>query len=151
MKTMSANPLLGWFQPVYEALKPAELRHLHVEAETLSLLLSEAAHALFERIVDNLYEVRPQYTERFIIASENPRELLADWLSELLAMHRQRRLAFSQFNVLVTAEGIEATAVGEPLDPQRHVSGREIVGISPTWLEYHDKDHCWTADLRLEL
>ena len=118
---------------MYEIFEHTADLGLRVRAPNLKELLTDAAHGLFAMVVDDLSAVNPTVCREFRIAGSDQTYLLFDWLNELLFVCDTERLAFSQFDVELTADGLLAVARGEPLDPARHRLTHEIKAIT-----YHE-------------
>jgi len=103
---------------------------VRVEAATLADLYAEAARALFTVIAGDLRQVRAVVAETFTVSGSDPAWLLLDFLGELHAAFELRRMLFREFDVTVTADGLEATARGERFDPSRHALSHEVKAIT---------------------
>ena len=86
---------------------------------------------MFSVVVANLDEVQLRETVQLSVAGTQPDELLRDWLAELLYIFEARRLLLARFEVTIGAEGLTATAQGEPIDTARHQLDVEVKAI--TW------------------
>lgn len=103
---------------------------VRVEAATLGDLFAESARGLFAVIVGDLEQVRATSAETFTVPGSDPAWLLLDFLGELNAAFALRRMLFREFRVTVTDDGLEATALGERYDPERHVLAHEVKAIT---------------------
>ena|SRR5579884_2196382 len=124
---------------------------LRVRAADLETLFAEAATALFEAVVDNLESVRPLRSVAVRVAGTELEYLLFDWLKELLYRFDAERLLFSRFAVRLTPEGLEGTAEGEELDPQRHELGHEVKAITYHGLRVEKSDGEWLAEVIVDI
>ncbi len=126
---------------------------LRIRAGTLPELFREAAEGFFELIVGNLAEVQPQHELHFKIPKRQDEYdyLLFDWLNELLFTFDTKRLVLSKFDVHLTAEGLEATAHGEPLDPSRHQLENEVKAITYHGLKVVREADAWLAEVILDI
>ena len=115
---------------MYEIFEHTADLGLRVRAATLPELMADAGRGLFAMVVDDLASIRPVLTRQFHISGSDKTYLLFDWLNELLYVCDTERLAFSQFDVQMTADGLTATVGGEPLDPTRHRLTHEIKAIT---------------------
>lgn len=78
--------------------------------------------------------------------------LLADWLNALIFEMATRRMLFSRFDLRIDANGLEATAWGEAVDPVRHQPAVEIKGATYTELAVrHHTDGSWRAQCVLDV
>ncbi len=124
---------------------------LRVRAPTLSELMTDAAQGLFAMVVENLESVQPVVARDFHVTGSDWTYLLFDWLNELLYVCDTERLAFSRFDVQMTAEGLTATARGEPLDPARHHLTHEIKAITYHGLKVEETKNGWLAEVIVDI
>lgn len=82
-------------------------------------VFEEAAKGMFSLICDPL-TIEEQRTEEISLEADLTDVLLVDWLNELLYTFEARRVLFSQFEVHIEGDRLEARATGEVLDPRRH-------------------------------
>ena len=113
--------------------------------------MTDAARGLFAMVVENLDSVQPVVSREFRIAGNDNAYLLFDWLNELLFVCDTERLAFSQFDVQMTAAGLTATASGEPLDPARHHLTHEVKAITYHGLTVEQKAEEWLAEVIVDI
>ena len=71
--------------------------------------------------------------------------LLVEWLNELIYEMAVRSMLFGDFDVEITDSGLQATAWGEPVDPDRHEPAVEIKGATLTALRVGPVPHGWRA------
>jgi len=136
---------------MYEIFEHTADLGLRVRAPTLEALLIDAGRGLFAMVVENLSDVAPAVTRDFQIAGSDPTYLLFDWLNELLYVCDTERLAFSQFDVRLTAEGLSAVARGEPFDPARHRLTHEIKAITYHELKVEETSEGWMAEVIVDI
>ena len=143
--------LCGKIAMTYEFFEHTADLGLRIRADTLELLLEEAARALFAAIVVNLDQVREVDTIQFEIEADRPDDLLRDWLAELLyVFHADHRL-FAHFEVRLEGDRLEATARGEPIDPARHELDAEIKAITYHGLKVEREGNGWLAEVIVDL
>ena len=136
---------------MYEIFEHTADLGLRVGGATLPELLAEAARGLFAMVVEDLGSVRPLVTREFHVTGSDRTYLLFDWLNELLFVCDTERLAFSQFEVRVTAAGLAATARGETLDPARHHPTHEIKAITYHGLTVEESKEGWLAEVIVDI
>ena len=126
---------------------------LRIRAATLPELFREAAEGMFGLIVTNLNEVRLTQELHFKVPSRQDEYdyLLFDWLNELLFTFDTKRLVLAKFDVQLTAEGLDATAQGEPLDPARHQLDHEVKAITYHGLKVVREGDSWLAEVILDI
>ena len=151
MMNQVAAPIADWLRPIYGIFRSPDSAPIRVRADSYAELLVAAAEELFRQAISNLDDVRPTYTEHIIISGDCREAILLDWLNELLLLYRQRQLIFSQFEVIEVEGGIQASAIGEPLDFDRHIIEHEIQGIDANSLFLEQRDLRWLADVQLEV
>ena len=124
---------------------------LRMRAESLDELFADAGRALFSVIVANFDAVRP--VEELVLRVEGSRrdDLLFDWLAELLYTFDTRRVLLSDFHVSVRDDGLEATARGEPFDPDRHELDMEVKAITYHGLKVEQDGDGWLAEVIVDL
>ncbi|GIW84700.1 MAG: archease [Thermogemmata sp.] len=121
----------GDFQTgMYELFEHTADLGLRIRAADLNTLFAEAATALFATLLEDITSVRPQTAQIFRIEGEDRELLLFDWLRTLLLTFDEQHWVFSRFDVQVHSQGLQATAWGEPFDPQRHLPGHEVKAIT---------------------
>jgi SHS2 domain-containing protein len=135
----------------YETFEHTADLGLRVRADDLGALFSDAAIGLFSMIVVDLGAVRP--TQSVTIALQGPPSelLLFDWLNELLYIYEVRRLLLCDFDVRVNADGLDATARGEPIDPARHVLDHEVKAITYHGLKLERQENGWLAEVIVDI
>ncbi len=136
---------------MYEHFEHTADLGLRARAASLEEVLAEMGMALSSAIVANLDAVRPLQEERFAVAGDDEEDLLIDWLAELLYTFETRRLVFSRFAVKRTAEGIEAVAHGERLDPPRHEPNNDVKAITYHGLRLEREAESYLAEVIVDL
>jgi SHS2 domain-containing protein len=136
---------------MYEIFEHTADLGLRIRAPTLSELMTDAARGLFAMVVENLDSVQPLVTREFRIAGKDNAYLLFDWLNELLYVCDTERLAFSEFDLQMTAAGLAATARGERLDPARHHLTHEIKAITYHGLTVEETEEGWLAEVIVDI
>lgn len=106
---------------------------------------AQAALALTAVITDpELIEPR----ERAVIECRAPDQelLLVDWLNAIIYEMAVRKMLFSQFDVVITDNNLQATIRGEPVSAEKHQPVVEVKGATYTELQVRqDSDGIWTA------
>jgi SHS2 domain-containing protein len=112
----------------------ADLR-IEVEGGTLEELFREAAAALFDVIV-GLDSVEVREFREVRASGEDTKELLVDWLRELLYRFDGEGMVFSRFEITdFSGTGMRARCGGEPFDRRRHRIRHEIKAVTYHGLE----------------
>ena len=136
---------------MYEIFEHTADLGLRVRAESLPQLMADAGRGLFAMVVEDLDAVRPVASRDFEVPGKDLTYLLFDWLNELLYVCDTERLAFSQFDVQMTDDGLAATAHGEPLDPNRHHLTHEIKAITYHGLRVEETSDGWLAEVIVDI
>jgi SHS2 domain-containing protein len=121
-------------------------------APTHEGLYSVATRALFDVIADVIH-VEPRETVPVRVTGAVDREdLFVRFLSELLFLHDARGWLFRDATVhTLTDDTVEAEAVGEPFDPERHVIEREVKAVTYHHLLLSEDRDGWSVRLVLDL
>lgn len=136
---------------MYEIFEHTADLGLRVRAGDLATVLADAARGLFAMVVDDPESVQPRETRTFQIAGTDRTYLLFDWLNELLFVCDTEHMAFSQFDVTLTGEGLSAVARGEPLDAERHHLTHEIKAITYHGLKVEQTADGWLAEVIVDI
>lgn len=80
-------------------------------------------------------KVEPVKTDRIQVNGHDDKELLYNWLEQLLLKFEIDSMAYSKFEVSpitrnVTAASVRATIHGETYDPQKHGAKVEVKGVT---------------------
>jgi len=136
---------------MYETFEHTADLGLRVRAADLNTLFAEAGEALFTAVVDDLDTVRPDRPVPFHLEGEDRDFLLFDWLRELLYQFESHGLLFRRFEVRVTDQGLDATAWGEPYDPERHALTHEVKAITYHGLRVEPNAGGWLAEVIVDI
>ncbi len=125
---------------------------LRIRAASLEELFIEAAHALTDALVAQRTSVRPSERTAIRLEAAERTDLLHDWLAELLYLFEAERMVFSRFDVSLPPGKLEATAWGEPLNPNRHEIELEIKAVTYHGLKIEPTAACgWLAEVIVDL
>lgn len=103
---------------------------VEVSAPDLSGLFVEAALVLLDALTDR-ETVLPRERLRVQMEAENTEQLLVSWLTELLFLYEVERKLFSQFEIrYIDERRIDADALGERFDAERHPIDREVKAVT---------------------
>jgi SHS2 domain-containing protein len=115
---------------MYETFEHTADLGLRVRAADLDTLFAEAAEALTAALVEDPATVEPRREVAIGVEGTDRVYLLFDWLKELLYRFDAEHLLFRRFTVRVRGDGLDATAWGEPYDPERHPLSHEVKAIT---------------------
>ncbi|HIE03389.1 MAG TPA: archease [Candidatus Latescibacteria bacterium] len=115
---------------------------------TLEELFANVGYALFDLLLENLEDVRPEVEVEVEVEAEGWEDLLMCWLRELLYLYEVRREVLCEFKVKEIDEGhISALCKGEELDPERHIPGMEIKAVTYHNLSVLRMPEGWKAEV----
>lgn len=112
---------------------------------SLAQAFEQAAVALTAVITDPAV-VRPLHPVHLTCAAPDLELLLADWLNALIFEMATRNMLFSRFEVQLEGTHLNATAQGEPIDPDRHHHAVEVKGATYTALRVAREGAGWVAE-----
>ncbi|HHH46352.1 MAG TPA: archease [Thiotrichales bacterium] len=105
-----------------------------------------AAALALTAVITDPDRVRPREPVPIRAQAPEPDLLLYDWLNSLIYAMATRHMLFSRFDVYIEDGRLEATAWGEPVDPERHQPAVEIKGATFTELKVKRRpDGTWMA------
>jgi SHS2 domain-containing protein len=136
---------------MYEHFEHTADLGLRVESSDLDTLFAEAAEALTAAIVEDVAAVEPRQAADFRIAGGDRAHLLLDWLKAVLMKFEMDHVLFREFRVRVGADGLTATARGEPYDPDRHPLSHEVKAITYHGLVVEPADGGWRAEVIVDI
>jgi SHS2 domain-containing protein len=121
---------------------------LEVEAGTLEDLFVEALRGMTDCITE-VEQVAPKTHHRLGVRAGDLGRLLVEWLSEAVYLFEVEDLLFSRAEVEIeeSKEGfeLEATAAGEPYDPDRHPVKIAIKAVTYHQLAVEQTASGWRA------
>ena len=126
---------------------------LRIRGDSLADLFATAAGAMFDYIVANRAAVREVLADPLDLRADSPGDLLAAWLDELLFRSETRHLLYGWFDVRVAGDGrcLEATALGEPIDRDRHVLDHEVKAVTRHGFLLRPDADGWLAEMILDI
>jgi SHS2 domain-containing protein len=136
---------------MYEVFEHTADIGLRIRNPTLDGLFIDAAEALFALLVVNLGAVATVQSRQFSIAGTELDFLLFDWLNDLLYTFETEKLLLARFDVHVHADGLRATAHGEPVDRGRHQMDHEVKAITYHELKVIPGEDGWLAEVIVDI
>jgi SHS2 domain-containing protein len=137
---------------MYETFEHTADLGLRIRAADLNTLFAEAGAALFAAILDGgLETVVPRQELTVRLPGDDLEYLLFDWLKALLYSFDAEHLLFSKFAVDVSADGLRASAWGEPIDRSRHELGHEVKAITYHGLRVEQTAAGWLAEVIVDI
>ncbi len=136
---------------MYELFEHTADLGLRIRAADLDTLFAEAAQCLFSAVVEDLATIKPLQNIDIELQGDDREFLLVDWLRELLYHLDADHLLFVKFKVHVRADGLTATAWGEPHDRARHNLEHEVKAITYHGLRVEKKGDEWLAEVIVDI
>lgn len=112
---------------------------------TLEEAFANGAKALFSLIVENFEEITPERDLPVEVEAELLDELFVLWLNRLLTLADLEGMVFREFRVKISGNRLEARALGEGLDPDKHRLGVEVKGATFTLARVAREGEFWVA------
>jgi SHS2 domain-containing protein len=124
---------------------------IRIRTPNLDELYADAGRGLFAVILADIGTVQPRLERTLRVDGTDRAYLLLDWLNELLFLFESQRLLLVDYDVRVDAQGLQATARGEPLDETRHSLAHEVKAITYHGLFVEQDRGEWTAEVILDI
>lgn len=125
---------------------------IRVICPTLQDIFVEAGLALFELITEKIIDVKPIQSVPIQLKQKDRDLLLFDWLNQLLYLFETQHWLFSRFEIILSVDGLEAVAYGEPCDSQRHPPSHEVKAITYHQLKLEQQsDGDWLAEVIVDI
>jgi SHS2 domain-containing protein len=121
-----------------------------VIAPTLEGLFETSALALAE-LITSVDSVSCRTVRQFQFEEDEVEVLLVSWLQELLYLLETEGLIFGRFQVNLRDSLLEASAWGEPFDPDVHTVKTEIKAVTYHQLEVVRTDRGWQAQVIFDI
>ncbi len=122
----------------YKLLEHTADSLVEVHGRDLNERFENAAYAMFDLITD-ASKVRPKGEMKIVLSADSREQLLVDFLQELLYLNDAEDIVFGKFEVKTDGHNLEALAMGEKFDPQRHEKRAVVKGVTYHRLEFDDK------------
>jgi SHS2 domain-containing protein len=108
--------------------------------KTLAEAFENAAKAMFNIITDSS-EIESVGQYNIVLEAPDLKQLLVDWLSELLFLNTARNQVFGFFKIQLDEKNkkLTATVFGEKFDLSKHKIGSEIKAVTYHMLEVKEK------------
>lgn len=87
--------------------------------KNLKELFTNAALAMFE-VICQIKKIKPSEVREVDVKADNAKELLYNWLSELIALVDTEQMFFSKFEITeIDEKHLKAKCYGEPMIPEK--------------------------------
>ena len=118
-------------------------------------LFTAAADATMNVMIDNLEAIEPRETRCIALKNRAIDMLLFDFLQELIYFKDADRLLLRirevQIDEKEDAYSLNATTVGEPLDPARHQQRADVKAVTLHDFRVEKTDGGWKASVLLDI
>ena len=136
---------------MYEVFEHTADLGLRITAPDLPSLFVESARGLGSLLVEKLESVIPRTETRISLQGSDRTYLFFDWLHEILYRFETEHVLFSEFEVTLHADGLEALARGEPIDRMRHQLGHEVKAITYHALKIEVTENGYLAEVIVDI
>jgi SHS2 domain-containing protein len=124
---------------------------LRIRGETLEALFANAARALTATMVDRR-RLRGTLTRDITVEAPDREALLVAWLNHLLYLYDVEGFLGRDFTIThLTPERLQARAVGDIYDPQRHIARTAVKAATYHHLDITRVPGGWQATVILDL
>ena len=124
---------------------------LEAHGQDLPQLFSNAARGMFS-IISFLKSIQPTEHIPIAVTADGLEDLLVAWLSELLYLFSTQQMLFCRFEITeIDDRHLQATALGEPVDPSRHELSTEIKAVTYHQLKVVESNQMWTARVLFDI
>lgn len=119
-----------------------------VYGRKLNDVFENAALAMFEVMTDTK-KVNPVKEKRMEVRGHDLKALMFNWLNELLFISASENMVFSKFKVRLDEKmlALNATCVGEKIDPKKHEIRTEIKATTYHKMEIKKSGDGWKAQI----
>jgi len=111
----------------------------------------ECAKAMFDVMVD-IKNINPQKLIKFKIKAHNEKELLVEFLNNLLTQADLKNMVFSKFDIIIKNDKIlKSRAWGEEIDPLKHCLKTEVKAATYSMLKVEKKNNKYIAQCVIDV
>ncbi len=127
----------------YEFLEHTTDALIEAWGSTIEQAFAQAGRALFDTML-HIDKVKPAVEETIQVTGHDQKELLYNWLEELLLQFEIKSMACSSFEIThmienATGVALEAKVRGEAYDRAKHGSKTEVKGITYHLMEISEE------------
>jgi SHS2 domain-containing protein len=145
------------FEMPYKYLEEIGIADIAFEATGRNLpeLFTAAADATMNVMIENIDAIEPRKTRRIALQNDKIDMLLFDFLQEVIYFKDAERLLLCTREVQIEekddAYSLNATAVGEPLDPARHQQRADVKAVTLHDFHVEKTEGGWKATAILDI
>ncbi|MBW1695202.1 MAG: archease [Deltaproteobacteria bacterium] len=120
---------------------------IHVFGSDIKALFENAAHAMFELMIDT-GELKSLTKRQIVVQGDDWPDLMVNWLRELLAIWNIDQLVVKDTEILSTADfKIDAIVKADPFDPTKHEIKMEIKAVTYHQIDVHRGSTGWESKI----
>lgn len=123
--------------------------------QELAEVFTSAADATMNIMIRDLNSIKPKQQRLLVLENEALDMLLFDFLQELIYYKDSEQLLLRATQVNIRRERgtyyLQADAVGEKLDPQRHQQGVDVKAVTLHRFSLKHNKNGWTANVLLDI
>ena len=128
---------------------------IEAKDETLEGVFIDSARAVFGLMAD-VEEINTDQSVKIELKESELEDLFYEWLSELISLGNMNRQVYGKFEGLTIEKAedeyrLEATALGERIDPEKHELGTEVKALTYLGLELSQVDGGWKGRFVLDV
>ena len=128
---------------------------IEAKDETLEGVFIDSARAVFGLMTD-VEEITTDQSIKIELKESELEDLFYEWLSELISLGNMNRQVYGKFEGLTIEKAeeeyrLEATALGERIDPEKHELGTEVKALTYLGLELSQVDGGWKGRFVLDV
>ncbi len=126
----------------YEILSHVSETGIRAYGTSLNNAFANAARAMFS-IITKVEKVETKQKKEIKLISSSPKELLVDFLNELLFYYETESMLFSDFKVRIESSTLVAEAKGEKYRPEKHPIKTQIKATTYYNLKVNSNEDNW--------
>ena len=123
---------------------------VRAESDSLPGIFQETARALFEIMCDTS-TLDSSISFDVTVEAETMKDLLHDWLSELLYLHETEDVLLCGYDVKIEGSTVKAQVTGEKTDPEKHVLRSGVKAITYHLLSVQESNGIWNAEVLFDV
>ena len=145
------NGIMAYSHKPYRLISHTADLGMEVRGKDLTDLFIQAAWSFFDIMVE-ARRIEPTKQKAVTVEAPDQEALLVGWLGELLYIFETEHLVFSQFLIRsLTPRALQASAIGEEYDPQKHLFKLGIKAVTYHQLCIWEEKGGWRARVIFDL
>lgn len=141
----------------YQFLDEIAVADVEIRAwgQGLDEAFTAAAEATMQVMIENLDAIEPKQHRSIVLENDAPDMLLFDFLQELIYYKDSEQLLLRVSEIAIQKEQdgyrLQADAVGETLDPERHEQGVDVKAVTLHRFSLEQNENSWIANIILDI